>query len=802
MGVVWQDLRYALRGIIRAPFLSFAVLLALVAGVGLNAAVFALIDTSWLRSPVEKDPPSFVQAIPSYSGWFAAENQFHAFTVKDYEAIRDRTKSLREVAAFSGAGSRKLDSDSEDVGLGLVTCNFLDVYGWRLVKGRRFLPQECSTPGAEPFAAISEALWRNRYGSDPAIVGKIIHINQQPYTVVGVISFRSQVWMKGDLWLPYTMQPQFYRGYDAFKQHPDYPWLNVVGRLKAGYSQADAQAELKLIQSQQDSLVPGRKTTLQVTNGSLFQNPQYRALGFVVLPLVMGPMVLVLLVACTNVTMLLLSRAAARRSEIAIRLTLGAARSQLLRMLTTEGMIIAVTAGAISAYLALRLPGVFWAFLLHRNDYQPLGPDWKVFAYLAGVTLLAGCIAGITPARISLKIDLLASLKGQERAVTTRSRTLNILIVAQMAMSFVLVAAGVLFVRLQRCMTSMDPGFETRQVLSAQLAVPMPPYTEETAATFRRTVRERVRELPGVQSASYTNVVPFSGGVNEIRLPGEPEGQRPVVVQYVSTDFFSTLGITIIRGRAFQDSDATASGDGTGAIVSQAFATAFWNQQDPLGKVVSLPDNTQLLVVGVARDLQSTDFDVTDGPRLYLPQSLQAPLGSLMVRFDGDTQSLGQAIAHTIRDLDSTLLVSPRTLRSMMEDEAERIRPLTEVIFLMALLTLLLAVSGVYGTVAFSMAQRTREIGIRTALGATRSVILRSVLVSGARQTAIGLLVGLLLALPAAFTFRLLLRSSSVLDWGTYAIAALVLVAAALSAYYIPARRAMRVDPIVALRYE
>ena len=315
MEAVWQDLRYALRGILRAPFLSFAVLLALVAGVGLNAAVFTLIDGTWLRAPVERESASFIQAIPSYSGWFATENQFHGFTVRDYEAIRTRLRSLQEVAGFNGVGSVKLDDDSAEVGLGLVTCSFFDVYGWHLVEGRLFLPQDCSTPGEAPVVVVSETLWRNRYDADPRIAGKTIHIKQQPFTVVGVVSFRSPVWLRGDLWVPYTMQPQLYDGYDGFKEHPDYPWLSVVGRLKSGYSQSDAQAELRMIESQQDSLVPGRKTTLQVTNGSLFQDPQYRAFGFVIVPLILGPMVLLLLVACTNVTMLLLARAAARRSE-------------------------------------------------------------------------------------------------------------------------------------------------------------------------------------------------------------------------------------------------------------------------------------------------------------------------------------------------------------------------------------------------------------------------------------------------------------------------------------------------------
>jgi cell division protein FtsX len=383
-------------------------------------------------------------------------------------------------------------------------------------------------------------------------------------------------------------------------------------------------------------------------------------------------------------------------------------------------------------------------------------------------------------------------------------RTRNILIISQMAMSFVLVAAGVLFVRLQRSITSVSPGFETRQVLMVPLQVPESQHTRESAGSFYRTVQERVRELPRVRSASYSSVPPFTAPTTEeIRLPGEGKGQgQAAVVEQVSTDFFATLGIAMVRGRAFQDSDATVSGSSAVAIVSQAFATAFWNRANPLGQVVLLPDNTQLVVVGVARDLQSTAFDVPDGPRLYVMQSPLAPTSSLVVRFDGEPGSVAAAIGRAIKDLDDMQSVSPRTLQSMREERAERIRPLTEIISLMALLTLLLAVSGVHGTVAFSLSQRTREIGIRTALGATKGVILRSELISGVRQIAIGLSVGLLLAVPAAFAFRLLTRSSSVLAWGTYGVAALVLTGAALCAYYIPARRAMRADPIVALRYE
>lgn len=804
MEAFWQDLRYAVRAIARAPFLSFAVLLALSAGVGLNAAVFAVVEDSWFRPPVQKDPASFIQAIPSYSGWFDTEKQFRAFTVKDYEAMRARAKSLQEVAAFARGGAQ-LEDDSAPAELWLVTCNFLNVYGWGSpVKGRLFLPEECATPGSAPVAVISEGLWQNHYAGDPHIVGKIVRINQHPYSVVGVIDAPAPVWMRGDLWVPYTMQPEFWGGYDGFKQHPDYPWLQVAGRLKAGYSRGDAQAELRLIQSQQDRMIPGRKTMLQVTNGSLAEDPQDRLLAFVVIPLIMGPMLLLLLVACTNVTVLLLSRAASRRSEIAIRLTLGAGHGRLLRMLGTEGLVVASVAGAISVYLARKGPGMLWAFLLQNSGYRALTPDWTVFTYLAGVTLLAGCIAGLAPARVSLKVNLLASLQGQMATSTTRSRARNTLVVVQMAVSFVLVVAGVFFARLQHLVSSADPGFETRQVLVVPLSTPEPRYTQESAASFYRTVRERVRELPGVRGASYADAIPFTEPSKaEIRLSGEGKGQgQRVELEQVSTDFFSTLGIAIVRGRPFQDSDATEKGSAAVAVVSQTFAANFWKGQNPLGKVVLLPDNSGVLVVGVARDVASSEFDVPDGPRLYIPQSPRAFTGSLLVRFDGDARSLAPVIEQTIRDLDPAQTFIPITLRSMVDMKVEQLRPLTDVILLVAFLTIVLATSGVYGTVAFSMSQRTREFGVRMALGATQGRILASILASGVRQIAIGLSCGVLLAVPAAFGFHHLLRSASVYDWRTYCVAALALTFASLCAYYIPARRATRVDPMVALRYE
>ena len=541
-----------------------------------------------------------------------------------------------------------------------------------------------------------------------------------------------------------------------------------------------------------------------MTNGSLIQDPNERSFGLAIIPLIMGPMVLILLVACTNVTMLLLSRAVERRGEIAIRVALGASRRHLFRMLATEGLVIAAAAGVASVYLAYQLPGVFWNFVHPNTAYQDIAPDWRVFAYLAAITLLAGLIAGLAPARESVKVDLLASLKRQEGTATSSSRIRSALVIAQMAMSFVLVSAGVMFGRMPHSMTADDAGFEMRQVFLLPLSAPSSKYTPESAAAFYRTVRERVGEIPGVRSASYTDTPPFTEPPSdEIRRPGEAKGQgQQAVVEQVSTDFFSTMGIRILTGRAFRDTDAFGRAVSGVAIVSRTFAAAFWKGQDPLGKVLVLPDSSQAIVVGMARDVKSTNFDNPNEARLYLPQSPRAFTGPLLVRFDGEPSSLAPVIARTVQDLDQAQWASPRTLYSIREEDAARIWPMTEVIMLMAVVTVFLAVSGVYGTVAFSVSQRTREFGICMALGATNGRIHRSILASGIRQIAIGLGAGLLLATPAAFVFWHLVRTLKVFDWTTYAIAALALTAASLCAYYIPARRATRVDPMIALRYE
>jgi predicted permease len=794
----------------RTPLLTFSAILALSVGIGLNTGIFSIVSGFWLRPPVAEDPASFVQLIPQYAGWFSGADQTTSFTTTDYEALRSRSNSLADVAAWSGgggAGEITLDGDSRGTGLGLVSCNFFRVYGIGPPRlGRLFLPEECRTPNSAQVTVLSESLWRNRYGGDPSIVGKIIHINQNPYIVVGVVSAASAGWLRNVLWIPYTMQPQIYHGDSALGNRP-WPWLTVVGRMKPGYFRANVQAELNTILREQDRLIPHRKTSLIITNGSYIEQPALRSLGFVVIPLIMVPMLLVLFVACVNVTTVLLSQAVERRGEIAIRLALGASRGRVVRTLAAESALMIASAAAISLYMSYKIPEKFWTFMMPESGFDGTNPDWHVFAFLAVVTILAACIASLVPAEEMLKVDLLTALKGKE-VKASRSRMRQMVVVGQVAMSFVLVTAAVLFVRQQRLITSVDPGFDSKHVLMVSLNLTNLPRNEHSASQLYPAIQARVRELPGVESVASASIVPFTdSSPSEIRLPGQQKGQgRQACVDTVSSDFFETFAIPIVRGRAFENSDNASGALASISIVSQTFARTFWMEQDPVNKVIKMPDGREVIVVGVAKDTRSEQYGMVDMPRVYILGAQSTPSGPLMIRVSGETRSAAEAIRKTISDLGVLLPVRPRSLQSMTDERAERIRRLTDIVAFMSCVAISLAVIGLYGVIAFSLNQRTRELGIRMVLGASKERILCSVLFSGMKQIASGLLLGFALTLPMAPLWSSLSKGSpfqlGVMDFKTYVIAAVLLFIATTAPTYLSARRILSLEPMAAVRYE
>ena len=756
------------------------------------------------------------KSTPAIRAGISERPQDSSFNAEDYDAIRTQTRSLADVAAWQRI-SATLDDVRKQSDSTLVTCNYFRVFGIdRPLMGRFFNPDECSPGTSVRIAVLSEHFWKDYYSSDPHIVGKVIHISRQPLTVVGIVSDGSASLAAGDMWIPYTLQPAFTHGKNAF-QNPNWAWLSLAGRLRSGYSRGDAAAELQTILRQRDRsyleqriFTLDRKTFLTVTDGSFIRNPAMQSMAMILMALIMGPLALVLLLACTNVTMLFLSRSIKRRGEIAVRLALGAGRARLMRMLALESFLTAAAAGLFSIYLAARFPSLLFGIIdpAGASAASFIQPDWKVFGYLAALVLIATVASALAPMRESFRFDLVTALKGREGAATARSHTTSALIVVQLAMSFVLLAAAVLFARLPSLIANADPGFETRQTMMVPLDIDIPPYTTTSALAFYRSLESRILEVPGVQSLAYESVAPFTTApISEVRLDKQTKGQgRPASIDNVSPDFFSTFGIALMHGRFFQHSDVPATGSAQVAVVSQAFAKAFWGDNDPVGKVVVTPDDRRLVVIGVARDTRSERFSILDGPRLYTLRDAQSLDGQLFVRFTGSAAPVSTSIEGIAKSLDATQISAPSTVWDFLEEGATSMKSLAKIILFMSGIAVLLAVTGVYGVMTFAISQRMREFGIQMMLGATRQSLFQAVMTRGLRHISLGILFGLALAMPAAWAFMRITKNGwlrvDTFDLSVYGISALILLAVSLSAMCLPAFRASQVDPIQALRNE
>jgi predicted permease len=592
---------------------------------------------------------------------------------------------------------------------------------------------------------------------------------------------------------------------DAFRDERA-PWLVMIGRLKPGVSRAAAQAELAVIAAQQDRLDYGRQTVVRLTNGSLIDEPAVRPLTFWIVPLVMGALSLVLLIACANVTMLLLSRAAERQHEMAVRLSLGASRSRLLRMLLTESLLLSAMAVPLSAWLAYEVPVVFKQ-LIPTLPFYPFHMDFGVFAYLAGLTTAAGVLAGIAPALESLRPSLSASLQGHDPlAAVTRWRTRDLLVAVQVAMSLVLLAGGALFVRAEYRMVHADPGFEMDRVLMVTPRLRVPPHTPATIATFQRAIVDRLVLIPGVRAAARASDAPLGDGesasptVTVTAAEGTATTGRTASTNIVSREFFDTLNIPLVRGRVFEPGEA--AGRLPPIILSESLAHDLWPGRDPIGEAVEI-NNRPSQVIGVVRDTRSLLRDAGI-PTVYELLGAASATNTILVRFDGDTRAAASAVRAAVSALDADAFVEPRTLSALRDEAAAKFMRLVLSVLFLALVAGVLAIVGIYAVVAFAMSRRTKEIGIRVALGATRLDIIRLVMSSGTKPILAGLAAGTGIALLAAQALMKVMANAPVplepRNPTTYAAVAAVLAAAAVTAMLGPAWRAASNDPVRALR--
>jgi predicted permease len=805
---MFQDLRFAVRSLRKHALLSTVVVATLTLGIGVSAGVFTWFNAVYLRARVDKDHASFVKVYSGYTSDPALPVIPRQTTWEDYQAYREGAKSLSILAAWGEVSAPFGQDDPAVTRAALVTCNFFELYdpGQPLL-GRLLRQEDCAA--AKPVVVLSERLWRHRFAADPQVVGQVAHFNGQPVTIVGVAPNFAGMVNGARAWFPYSLETRLKLG-DNLQRPGEAAWLEVAGRLQPGFSRAQADAELRLLAGQQDRLHPGRITTVAVTDGSSIQIPSYGKPMVKVIALILGALTVFVLIVCVNVTTLLLARAAARHQEIAVRVALGAGRLRLIRMLLVETLLLASGAGLASVYLAYQLPGVLDHWLVNPwgeggGTWFSKTPDWRVFGYLTLVTILAGVIAGLTPALQSLKVNLSEMLKGRQ-SHAKGPRLYGILIGAQVALSLFLLVGAVVFVRTLQQAVNFEPGFETRRVLWAQLYAP--DNTERRSwGGFHRALTDRLTALPGVQSVAWSHWFPLFVGRSQMNVQAPGQAMRRVAFGTVSANYFVTLGIPIVSGRSLREDDPPCGNGMCSVVVSERLAREFWPNEVPLGKTLQLPKGDSYEVVGVARDISSTKLGGLDDPMIYRPWN---PNGGRpanpFVRFVGDEATVTRAVTGAIREVEPELPVEAATIQAVREHTMESVGKAVRLIVFLCATAVILAVVSIYGVVAFAVSRRAKEMGIRLALGARPTDIYRAVLGSSGRPVVVGSLIGLALSVAAFSAIAPLARNAeitiNVWDPFNYIAAAVALTASALAAMVSPARRATKIDPMATLRQE
>lgn len=815
-----QDVSFACRLIRRSPVLSATIFTTLTIGIALNVSVFSLVNGLLLRPWVRSEPETVISLFPRYSGDYNLRYSDGGMSQPDYARLRDSARSLSVLSAFRLLSVTLTGPEAGSIRTGLVSCNVTDVVRPDPpITGRYLRSDECELSNPSRVVVISEAAWRNRFNSAGDIIGRIVYLNRQPFTVIGV-SPSLQLPGPGndpDLWIPYTLLAEL-RPSDEYFADPRAQWLNVAGRRKVDYSLKQVEEELRAIMRRADEDVPGRSTTIVVTNGALINNPDVRRRAPVILTIFLGTTTVLLLLACVNVTTLLLSRSAARQREMAVRLSLGAGRIRLLRQLLTESLVLSGLSAVASIAVAERAPAILWNSMVTIRAPFDLKPDWRVLLYCLAVAIIAGVIAGLSPALESLKPQVSESLKGSTGAVTMaarRSWLRSSLVAVQIALSLLLVTQVVLFARTQRRFFSYDPGFETQHVLNVTFASVQSGYTPPSS--FYQEVDSRTRNIAGVVHTTFVSPAPWSGRnsttvreIDGMPIPITGDFRDDPARRAVTDGYFSALSIPVIRGRVFTHDELSAKTP-VPVVISEAMAKRYWPGTDPLGHEFRLGNRRPSTprspiaqrVVGVCRDVQSVSYIQDDGPFYYSPLDVQQTKPSyLLVRVSGEPQVAATAIGEIVRNVDPQMAVTVASLASMVEQQGEQLRPLMMFGAAGGCLALVLALTGVYAVVSFSVSQRIREIGIRIALGAQRATVIGLILRASAMPVIGGIVVGLGLILALSGMMAPVFLGVNSRDPATLIVVSLLLSAAAVAAIVIPARRAAALDPLTSLRYE
>ena len=811
-----SDLRYALRQIVRGPAVAALIVVTLAIGIGANTALFTMANAIFTRPlPGVRGSDRLVWITPfSQRGGYPTNLAYPDF--QDYRAV----PVFQDAATFGQLRlAVRAEGEPDQVRGQIVSANFFTVLGARMALGRGFLPVEDSTPDAHPVTVLSYRYWQDKLGGDPGVVGRTITINGAAFTVVGIAEERFNGPSHAEpfaLWVPITMVNRAWPlNRNALTSRGTW-WLEAIGRLRDGVSEAEASSALATVAARiarsDTATHAGISARVQPMKSGLRPGDMNDIYPVATLATIVT--VLVLLIACANVSNVLLSRALARRREIAVRLSIGAARRRIVRQLLTECGLLAVLATLLGTLIAV------WATdLVAAQIPAPIGiaVDQRVLGFAVLAAALTTVLFGLVPALHATRGDASEALRGASSGHDARrSKLQSGFVVAQVALSLVLLATAGLFLSSVREATRVDVGFDaSRRVLAMTFDLGMQGYTPERTAAFVRELDGRARALPGVEQVSLTSTVPM-GERNTIVVPWleapRPEGgtrvveRRDIETYYhiVSTGYFETLDLALVRGRDFSENDG--AGAPLVAIVSERFAREAWGQANPIGQRLQTSDaGKPLTVVGVARDALLSGTSERARATLYVMQRQDPEIRelTLLVRARGDAAPLAKPLRDAFRAMDPALpITGVQTLAQYRWDRLAEGRLGSRMLSIFGAIALLLASVGVYAVIAFSVAQRTREIGVRVALGAIQRQVVGLFMREGLRLTAIGVVIGLALAVALARVLSASFYGVSPGDVLALGGVSALLIAVSLMACWLPARRAARVDPMQALRSE
>ena len=811
----WRDLRYGARALGKNPGFTIVAVLAIALGIGVNTGIFSVLNGFALRLLPIPGARQVVSVDQIFHGKYSrnVHNGESLYSYPEYLEYREHNHVFSGLLAYEPFVQATLGGANPQQVIGAATsCNYFDVLGERPALGRGFLDADCAGPGASAVVVLSDELWRKSFAADAGIVGKSVLLNRSRFTVVGIApqGFGGTEPVSSAFWAPATMQKALEPESDSFSDTNE-SWLALLGRVQDGVSLAKVRADLEVIAGRIDQQHPGRTTTLSIHAATFLGRPEERGIVFAVGGVILTAVGLVLLIACANVANLLLARASARQKEITIRLSIGASRWQIIRQLLTESLLIALLGGAAGSLLA------FWSFaaiseyvLGHLPHGFPqlalnMSPDLRVLGFSLGLTLMTGIVFGLAPALHATRPDLSTAIKEDSAGYIGKAGSggflRNTLVGLQVAVCMMLLIAAGLLMRGLYVAQTIDPGFEMRNIAQVSYNLPSQGYKEERVAAFQRQMMERFAALPGVDGVAQARVMPLNHDfmVTDFQVAGQSEGQG-FEFNLVSPGFFSLVGLPMVRGRSF--TEAEAQSNARVMVVTESTARRLWPGQEAIGKIVR-EGKEEFQIVGIVKDAQISHLGESNGMFLYLPVGPkdQANL-QLLVHAAGGQESLAKGIREAAHALDPDLIVDVTRFEDNLENWRLPSRIVAALSGALGALALLLASIGVYGVVSYGVSRRMREIGIRMTLGADGRDVMKLLLRQAMRPVLIGAAVGVGGCAAVSQILSKVLYGIGSHDPIAFIGVPLFLLGIALLASYVPARRATKVDPVVALRYE